>query len=54
MKVKTIRKFKDLKENKIREKGDIFTVSQERFKEINFTKYKSLVEEVDEKFNNIG
>lgn len=54
MKVKTIRKFKDLKENKIREKGDIFTVSQERFKEINSTKYKKLVEKVNEKFNDIG
>lgn len=48
MKVKTIVKFKDLKEKKLREVGEEFEVSKERFKEINSTKYGKLVEEVKE------
>lgn len=34
MKAKVLEKFRDLKEGKIREKGDIFEVSKERFKAI--------------------
>lgn len=48
MRVKTIVKFKDLKEKKLREIGEEFEVSKERFKEINSTKYGKLVEEVKE------
>lgn len=48
MKVKVLRKFEDLKENKLRIAGDTFVVSQERFKEINSTKYGILVEVVEE------
>lgn len=49
MKVKALRNFKDLKENKERTAGDTFIVSQERFKEINSTKYGNLVETDEEK-----
>jgi Ni,Fe-hydrogenase III large subunit len=35
MKVKVIERFKDLKEGVIREKGDTFDVSKERYKELN-------------------
>lgn len=50
MRVKTLRTFMDLKENKERKAGDTFKVSQERFKELNSTKYGTLVEELkDEK-----
>lgn len=31
MKVKAIEKFRDLKEDKVREKGEIFEVSKERY-----------------------
>lgn len=48
MKVKAIRKFKDLKENKLRETEEVFEVSKVRFKEINSSKYGKLVDEVDE------
>ena len=48
MKVKTIVKFKDLKEKKLREAGEEFEVSKERYKEINSTKFGVLVEEVKE------
>lgn len=47
MRVKTLRTFMDLKDNKERKEGDIFTVSQERFKEINSTKYGILVEDAE-------
>lgn len=49
MKVKALRKFKDIKENKIRKTGETFEVNQKRFEEINSTKYGILVEEVNEK-----
>lgn len=49
MKVKAVKKFKDLKENKVRETGDVFEVNKKRFKEINSTKHGKLVEEVEEK-----
>lgn len=35
MKVKTLKKFRDLKDNVIREEGDLFICSKERFEEIN-------------------
>lgn len=44
MKVKTTIKFKDLKENKIREIGEEFTCTKKRFKEI-----QEYVEEVKAK-----
>ncbi len=37
MKVKTLKKFRDLKDNVIREEGDLFICSKERFEEINKT-----------------
>ena len=46
MKVKTIVRFRDLKENKIREIGEEFTVSKERYDEI--LKVGNFVEEVVE------
>ncbi len=49
MKVKTLVKFKDLKEKKLREVGEEFEVSKTRYKEINSTKHGKLVEEIKEK-----
>lgn len=49
MKVKVLKRFKDLKENKLRIPGGTFIVSQDRFEEINSTKYGKLIEEVNEK-----
>lgn len=49
MKVKVVKKFRDLKEEKHRAKGDTFEVSQARFKEINATRHGKLVEEIKEK-----
>ena len=37
MKVKVIERFKDSKEGVIRERGDTFIISKERFSEINST-----------------
>ena len=48
MKVKTIKKFRDLKEKKVREKGEIFEVNKKRFEEINSTSFGVLVEEIKE------
>lgn len=48
MKVITIRKFKDLKEDKTRQVGETFIVSKSRFKEINSTGHGELVQEVVE------
>lgn len=45
MKVETTVKFRDLKENKIREIGDTFTVSKERYKEL---EKRGFVKEVKE------
>lgn len=47
MKVITLVKFKDLKENVIREKGDEFIVSKSRYNEI--LKVGKFVEEVEDK-----
>lgn len=49
MKAKVIVDFKDLKENIHRKIGEEFTLSQERFKEINGTEFGTLIEEIKEK-----
>lgn len=49
MKAKVIADFKDLKENVHRTIGEEFTLSQERFKEINGTEFGTLIEEIKEK-----
>lgn len=46
MKVKALIKFKDLKEDKIREIGEEFIISKERYEEI--LKVGVLVEEIEE------
>lgn len=45
-KVIALRKFRDLKENTIRKKGDVFEVSEDRFKQITgiATKYPFIEE----------
>lgn len=48
MKVKTLVRFKDIKEKVTRVKDEEFVVTKERFKEINSTKHGELVEEVKE------
>lgn len=45
MKVKTLQRFEDYKENVIREIGDEFEVTEVRFKEIN-DKLPNFIEEV--------
>jgi hypothetical protein len=45
---KAIKPFKDKVEGVIRKKGDTFTVSEERLKEINSTKFGVLAEAVAE------
>jgi hypothetical protein len=49
LKVKVIKGFTDLKENIKRKPNDIFEVTQERYDEINSTKYGKLVEKIVEK-----
>lgn len=46
MRVRCVRGFNDKKSGGRREEGDVFTVSAERFAEINSTKWGTLVEEV--------
>ena len=48
MKVKTIRSFIDLKEDRDRKKNEIFEVTKERYNEINSTSHGMLVEEIKE------
>lgn len=49
MRVKVVREFIDLKNNKKKRKvGEIFDVTNERFKELNSTSFGVLVEEVKE------
>jgi hypothetical protein len=49
MRVKVVREFIDLKNNKKRRKvGEIFDVTNERFKELNSTSFGVLVDEVEE------
>lgn len=45
-KVKVLRNFKDLKENKNRKVNEIFKATQERIEEINSTRHGDLVAEV--------
>ena len=44
MKVKVLRNFKDLKENKFREVNEVFEATKERVEEINSTPHGALVE----------
>lgn len=46
MKVKTVQRFRDLKENEVREVGDEFIVSKERFEELSAA--GELIAEVEE------
>ena len=46
MKVKTVQRFRDLKENEVREVGDEFIVSKERFEELSAS--GELIAEVEE------
>ena len=48
MKVKALRKFRDLKAGVMREKGAVFEVTEKRFREINSTIHGALVELVEE------
>ncbi len=48
MTVKVIKAFQDLKENKWRTVGEIFTVSPNRLKELEAFKYGKLVEVIKE------
>lgn len=48
MKVKALRKFRDLKAGVMREKGAVFEVTEKRFREINSTMHGALVEPVEE------
>ena len=48
MKVKVLKTFKDLKEQKVRKKDEIFDVTKKRFEEINSTEHGTLVREVKE------
>lgn len=48
MKVRALKGFVDLEENKRRGKGEEFEVTEERFEEINSSKYGKLVEAVVE------
>lgn len=48
MKVKVLEKFKDLKENTLRNPGDEFTLTKDRFEEIN-KKIPGHIEEIIEK-----
>lgn len=49
MKVKTIKRFTDLKEDKVRELNDEFEVSKERFGELDALGVVKLVEEKKKK-----
>lgn len=46
IKVRVLRNFKDLKENRIRKINEIFEATRERVEEINSTRYGALVSEV--------
>ena len=49
MKVKVVREFIDLKNNKKKRKvGEILEVTQDRFKELNSTSFGVLVDELEE------
>jgi len=48
MKVKALRKFRDLKAGVMREKGAVFEVTEKRYRELNSTMHGALVEPVEE------
>lgn len=48
MKARVLKPFRDLQEGVKRAKGEVFDLSQERFKEINSTRFGKLVEKVKE------
>jgi hypothetical protein len=49
MRVKVVREFIDLKNNKKKRKvGEILEVTQDRFKELNSTSFGALVDELEE------
>lgn len=48
MKVKVLAVFNDSKGKKIRQAGEEFETSKERFKEINSTKHGVMIEEIKE------
>jgi len=48
MQVKVLRTFRDVKDNAVRRKGDVFEVTKKRFKELNSTEHGALVELVEE------
>lgn len=48
MKVKTLIRFTDLKENTIREVGDVFEVTKERLEELLLVSTSPLVEVIEE------
>lgn len=48
MKVKVLRNFKDLKENKFREVNEVFEATKERVEEINSTPHGALIEVIKE------
>lgn len=47
MKVKTLIRFRDLKEDKVREVGDTFEVTTKRFEEINSTSFGTMVKQIN-------
>jgi hypothetical protein len=49
MEVRATKLFRDLKEGVIRKKGDTFSISNERYKELNSTKFGILVEKTKKK-----
>ena len=48
MKARTIQRFRDIAAGKVRERGDVFELTEERFAEIN-AKLPNFIEEVEEK-----
>lgn len=48
MKVRALMPFEDMKEHRDRRQGEVFTVSKERFQQINSTNFGVLVELVED------
>lgn len=51
MKARAIKLFRDKAEDVVRKKGDIFSISRERFEELNSTQFGVLVEETKNETN---
>lgn len=49
MKVQTLQNFTDMKENVLREQGEIFEVTKERYDEINAHAFGPLIKIIEEK-----